>query len=95
MADFDTTLVQQVFDVAKRKRKSNIKHRNQADDLRAGFKVAKWRAFCHPKRLGWCPARLNKFSSDRRKQLLQQVVVLLCSTCLSQLNHWGRVRKNE
>jgi hypothetical protein len=64
MADFDTTLVQKVFDVAERKRKSNIKHHIQADDLRVGFKVAKWRAFCHPKRLGCCPARLKRVLSD-------------------------------
>ena len=37
----------------------------ETDDLRTGFKVAKWGAFCHPLRLGNHPARLKLVSSDR------------------------------
>ena len=34
MADLDTAFVQQIFDITKRKRKSNIQHNRQADDFR-------------------------------------------------------------
>jgi hypothetical protein len=37
----------------------------ETDDLRTGFKLAKWGAFCHPLRLGNHPARLKLVSSDR------------------------------
>jgi len=37
----------------------------KTDDLRTGFKVAKWGAFCHPLRLGNHPAHLKLVSSDR------------------------------
>lgn len=39
VADLDAALVQQVFDVAKRKREANVQHNRQANDLRAGFEV--------------------------------------------------------
>jgi hypothetical protein len=37
VTDLDTSLVQQVFDVAQRKRVTDTEHHRQANDLRAGF----------------------------------------------------------
>ena len=64
VADIDATFVQQVFNISKRKRKPDIHHHRQADDLRAGLEVTKGAAFCHPQKLSGPPARLNRFSSD-------------------------------
>ena len=64
MTDFDPAFVQQVFDIPERKRKTNVEHHSEADDLGAGFKVAKGRAFCHSRRLGRCAARLKRVLSD-------------------------------
>jgi hypothetical protein len=50
MADFDTTLVQQVFDIPKRERKTDVRHHRQADDLRAGFDAFERSRFAIPKR---------------------------------------------
>jgi len=40
MADVDTALVQEVFDIAQRQRESDIHHHAKLDDLRRGFEVA-------------------------------------------------------
>jgi hypothetical protein len=61
MTNLNATLMQQVFNVAKRQRKSNVHHYRQANDLRAGFEVAKWAGFSHPTRLA---ARLKPVLSD-------------------------------
>ena len=63
MADINTAFVQQIFHISKRKWKPDVHHHRQADHLRAGFKVAKWRVFCHPQKLSGRPARLMKISS--------------------------------
>jgi hypothetical protein len=65
VADVDAALVQQVLDIAERKGKANVHHDRQADDLRAGLEVAKWRAFCHSTRLGRRPASLKPVLSDK------------------------------
>ena len=54
----------QVLEVAKRKWVADIEHHRQADDLGAGFEVAKGAAFCHPARLGERLVGLNELSSD-------------------------------
>ena len=64
VADVDTTLVEQVFDVSKRKRKPNVRHHSKANDLRTGHEVAKWVGFCHLAKLRNHPARLKPVSSD-------------------------------
>jgi hypothetical protein len=64
MADVDTAFVHQVFDIPERKRKTDVEHYGEADDLGSCFKVLEWRAFCHPKRLGRCAARLKRVLSD-------------------------------
>jgi hypothetical protein len=59
MANINATLMQQILDVAKGKRKPDVHHHSKADDFRAGFEVTGWVAFCHPERLADCPARLK------------------------------------
>ena len=59
MADINASL-----HITKRKRKSNVQHHSQADDLRARFKVPEWGVFCHTERLRDHPARLKLDLSD-------------------------------
>jgi len=59
MADINASL-----HITKRKRKSNVQHHSQADDLRARFKVPEWGVFCHTERLRDHPARLKLVLSD-------------------------------
>ena len=65
VADIDATFMQQILDIAKGKLKPDIHHHSKADDLGAGFEVAKGAGFCHLARLGRRPARFNQVSSDR------------------------------
>ena len=51
--------------ITKRKRETNIQHHRQANDFRAGFKVAKWRVFCHSAWLQISPARFKQVYSDK------------------------------
>ena len=39
MADIDAALVQQIFDISQRERKSNVEHNRQANNLRAAVEV--------------------------------------------------------
>jgi hypothetical protein len=64
MADVDAAFVQKILHISKRKRKTNVHHNSQADDLGTGFEITKGGTFCHPATLIAHPARLNKFSSD-------------------------------
>jgi hypothetical protein len=64
MADVDAAFVLKILDIPERKRKPNIHHYGQTDDLGARLKVAKGAAFCHPTKLQNRPALLNQFSSD-------------------------------
>jgi hypothetical protein len=41
VADLDTSLVKQIFHIAQRQRKPNVKHHRQTDDLWARLEVAK------------------------------------------------------
>ncbi len=43
VTDIDASLVQQVFNISKRKRKTDIHHHSEADDFRRRLEVAKWR----------------------------------------------------
>ena len=40
MADVDTTLVEEIFYIAQRKRKSDIHHHGEADNLRRRLEIA-------------------------------------------------------
>jgi hypothetical protein len=42
-----------------------LQHHSQTNDLRAGFKVAKWRVFCHSAWLQISPARFKQVYSDK------------------------------
>jgi hypothetical protein len=42
-----------------------LQHHSQTNDLRAGFKVAKWRVFCHSAWLQISPARVKQVYSDK------------------------------
>jgi hypothetical protein len=64
MADFDATLMKEIFDIPQRKWKTNVEHHGQADDLGAGFEVLESVAFCHPVMLGVPLAHFNQVSSD-------------------------------
>ena len=68
VADIDPALVQKVFHIAERKRKSDIQHHRKADDVGRCLDVAKWVRFFHPWTLRDRPARLNRFCSDRAIQ---------------------------
>ena len=61
IADVDAAFVQQILHVPKRKRKPNIHHDGQTDDLGARLKVAKGAAFCHPTKLISRPAASTSF----------------------------------
>jgi hypothetical protein len=56
--------VQQILHVPKRKRKPNIHHDGQTDDLGARLEIVEGAVFCHPATLIARPARLNQFCSD-------------------------------
>ena len=64
MADVDATFVQKVFDVSKRKRKTDIHHNSQTDDVWASLKVPEWVGFSHPGMLRDRPAPLKLHRSD-------------------------------
>jgi len=59
VTDIDTAFVQQIFHISKRERETDIKHHRQADDLGAGFEIAKGIIFCYSKKLLYRPARFN------------------------------------
>jgi len=65
MADFNAPFMQQIFDVAQRKRKSNVHHHGKANDFWAAVKILEGVIFCHPERLRDQPARLNPNPSDK------------------------------
>ena len=64
VADVDAALVQQVLDIAKRKRQPNLQHHCQPNDLRARLEATDGAAFCHRATLITRPARLDQFCFD-------------------------------
>ena len=64
MADVDPALVQQILDVPERKRKPNVQHHCEADDLGAAVKALEWVCFHHEDRLRKRPALINANPSD-------------------------------
>ncbi len=67
MANVDASLVQQIFDIPKRERETDVQHNRQADDLWAGFKVFERRGSGHGQKLRNHPARLKQSSSDKTR----------------------------
>jgi len=51
MADVDTTLVEEIFYIAQRKRKSDIHHHGEADNLGRCLEVAEGIVIFHPQTL--------------------------------------------
>jgi hypothetical protein len=63
MAHIYAALVEQVFNISKGERESDIHHHAKLDDLRRGFKVAKWVPI-HFLRLNAWIAHLKSGSAD-------------------------------
>jgi len=68
VANIDTALVQQVFQISKRKWITHIHHHRQADDFGRRLEILEWVAFYHPATLICRSARLNQFSSDSARK---------------------------
>ncbi len=65
VADINAAFVQQVLDVSKRKRKANIDHHRQADDLRAGSERSNTRPMAGSPRQRDSRSERNKRNSSR------------------------------
>jgi hypothetical protein len=59
MAHVDAALVEQILDVPKRKRETNVQHHRQADDLGARLEVLEGKALGYGQRLRNCHTRLK------------------------------------
>ncbi len=64
MAHVDAAFAEQVLDIPKRQRKTDIQHHRQADDLWARFEVLEWIFLRHSQTLDRLTARLNPSSFD-------------------------------
>jgi hypothetical protein len=64
MAHIDFAFVQQIFDISKRKWKTDVQHHCQADDFRRCLEVTKGVWFSHDPTLENRPARLKPFYSE-------------------------------
>jgi len=62
VADVDTTLEQQIFDLAQRQRVPDVHHHREADDLRRTVEIAE--RILHPPKLRIAAFRLKRISSD-------------------------------
>ncbi len=65
VAHVDASLVQQIFDIPKRERETDIQHHRKADYLWAGFEILERGRIGHGKKLRNRPARLKPSSSDK------------------------------
>jgi hypothetical protein len=64
VTDVDASLVQQIFDIVRRKREPDIQHNGTTDDLGARLEISKWAVFCRQVTLDSRTARLKPVSSD-------------------------------
>ena len=64
MANIYASFMEQIFNITKRKWKSDIHHHGETDDLRRRLKVAKWVAIRHLGSVGWVERRLKPICSD-------------------------------
>ena len=67
MADIDPTLMEQVFDIPKRERKSDIHHYRKLDDLGRRIEIAK-RVLARIEKLHARIDRLKSSSADSARQ---------------------------
>ncbi len=65
MAQVDASCVQQVFNIPKRERETDVQHHRTADDLWSGFEVLERGRIGHGQKLRNTPAPLNQSSSDK------------------------------
>jgi hypothetical protein len=77
VTDIDPSLVQQDFNISKRKRKSHVHHHCQADNFRRRLEVAKWGASCHPQTLRNRPALFKSVSSDTASGMASRIVATI------------------
>ena len=68
VANIDAALVQKIFYVSQRQRKTNIQHDGVADNFGAAMKALEWVCFNHVDRLRNHPPRLNSNPSDKTVQ---------------------------
>ena len=62
VADVDAAFVEQIFDLSQRKRKPDIHHYGQTNDLGRCLKISEW--IFHPSRLRTSPSCLKPFCPD-------------------------------
>ncbi len=67
VAHVDASLVQQVFDIPKRERETNVQHHCKADDLGTGFEVLERGRIGHGQKLRDTPTPLKQSSSDKTR----------------------------
>ena len=65
MAHVDASLKQQIFDIPKRERETDVQHHCKADDLGTGFEILERGRIGHGQKLRNTPAPLNQSSSDK------------------------------
>ncbi len=73
MTDIDAALVQQILDIAKGQRETDVHHNRQSDNLTARFEIAKWIRFAHIQTLRDRPARLKLVLSDSAVSRFQHI----------------------
>ncbi len=64
MTDIDVALLQQILDIAKGQRETDVHHNRQSDNLTARFEIAEWIRLGHLQTLQIRSARLKPVSSD-------------------------------
>ena len=103
LADVDPALTQQVFDIAKRKRKTDLHHHSQADDFRRRLEVAKWRVLCLFQTLRNHPDLFKSVSFDtapcchtspksRSETKPMWLRIAACATCGSRVSIAAAIR---
>ncbi len=65
VAHVDPAFVQQIFDIPKRERETDVQHHRKTDDLGTGFEVFERGGSGHGQKLRNTPAPLNPSSSDK------------------------------
>jgi hypothetical protein len=74
-----TPFIKKVLHITKGKRKSNVQHDCKSNDFRAGFKVAKWRVFCHSAWSQISPARFKQVYSDKTYKVLANIMTIIAT----------------
>ncbi len=75
MTHVDASLVQQIFDIPKRERETDVQHHCKADDFGTGFEVLEGCRIGHGQKLRNTPTPLNQSSSDKTSYLISTAYV--------------------